>query len=276
MMPSHRQAARPPFAPLQPTAGAEHHAPLVYREFAPAPPLTGHVYCYWALQTNPSARAPLDYRIVADGCVDLFIDCAGFDRLTVAGTAASATVVAIAPGAAYFGIRFLPGRFTRLFPLPLKELAGTMVACRDVWGSRLDEWQARLLAAGSTRARVRVADDFLVRRLAAPGAPDDRRLVATLDTIYRHGGNLRLDRHAAHGVSPRQLRRLFAHHVGISPKTFARVVRFQSALRDLRQAPASDWAQRCLDFGYYDQAHFIHEFNTFYGISPSRIAAFPD
>ena len=71
-------------------------------------------------------------------------------------------------------------------------------------------------------------------------------------------------------VSSRQLERLFDERVGLPPKLFLRVVRFQEVLRGLRQETgATTWAQRAAEHGFYDQAHFIRDFKTFVGESPA-------
>jgi AraC-like DNA-binding protein len=179
-----------------------------------------------------------------------------------------ATVVPITGGTVYFGIRFLPGRVTSILPVQLKAISVQMIAASDLWGNRLERLEADLFVAPSMSARLRIADAFIQQQLQTTGRTPDPRITTTLDTIYHHRGQLRLDKGAAHAVSPRQLRRLFDRHIGIRPKSFARIVRFQSMLQTMLRVPEREWGQRCLDFGYYDQAHFIHEFKTFSGQPP--------
>jgi methylphosphotriester-DNA--protein-cysteine methyltransferase len=102
--------------------------------------------------------------------------------------------------------------------------------------------------------------------LRSTGGTPDNRITTTLDTIYHQHGQLRFDDAAVHAVNPRELRRLFDRHIGISPKSFARIVRFQSMLQTMLRDPEREWGQRCLDFGYYDQAHFIHDFKRHFAI----------
>ena len=79
----------------------------------------------------------------------------------------------------------------------------------------------------------------------------------------------------AANVSPRQLERLFHERVGVSPKQFVRIVRFQEVLRATRSGRDSGWATVALEHGFYDQAHFINDFKTFVGRTPGewRISA---
>lgn len=244
------------------------NSPVVYREIAPPDALKPHVYCFWVLRNQTSRQTRVNYRIVADGCVDLFINCSTFEGLFIAGTARSSAVVPINGQAVYFGIRFLPGRFSFFFRRPLKDLSDRMVACTDVWGRRLERLESRLFSASSMQARMEIAESFLLRRLAAVQDTPGKRFLTAVDNIFQHQGHLRLDGDFTLGLSPRQLRRLFDRHIGVSPKSLARIVRFQSVLRTMMQVPEKEWGQRCLDFGYYDQAHFIREFKAFSGLTP--------
>ncbi len=72
------------------------------------------------------------------------------------------------------------------------------------------------------------------------------------------------------GLSARQVERLFDERVGLSPKFFLRVVRFQEVLRGIRhETNATTWAARAAAHGFYDQAHFIRDFKAFVGEPPS-------
>ena len=71
------------------------------------------------------------------------------------------------------------------------------------------------------------------------------------------------------GLSARQVERLFDERIGLSPKFFLRVVRFQEVLRGIREETnGATWAARAAEHGFYDQAHFIRDFKAFVGESP--------
>jgi AraC-like DNA-binding protein len=70
------------------------------------------------------------------------------------------------------------------------------------------------------------------------------------------------------GVSTRQVERLFARHLGVAPKTVARVVRFQAALRALMRDPGCPLADVAAAAGYFDQAHFVRDFRRMTGGVP--------
>ena len=75
------------------------------------------------------------------------------------------------------------------------------------------------------------------------------------------------------GLSQRRFIELFRDQIGLTPKAFCRVRRFQRVLESVHRKPAVDWAQVALDGGYYDQAHFIHDFQNFSGMTPAMYLA---
>jgi AraC-like DNA-binding protein len=134
-------------------------------------------------------------------------------------------------------------------------------------GRALEE---RLLEAPTARERIRLVEAELLRRLAPP---PDRTVPAIADHILRRGGATSVARlSAACGFTRQHLARKFRHALGVSPKLFCRLVRFQNALTRAVTSPPDSWAAAALELGYYDQAHLIAEFKEFTGFTP---AAFP-
>lgn len=260
------------YRPIQPGVHHSGDPRLRYSEFLPSATLRHDVYCYWTLRSTEKLEEPFAYRIVSDGCLDLFMNCRDFDGLTIAGTADSATVVLLSGEVHFFGIRFLPGRFRHFFDLPLKEIVNQMLPLREVLRISLNQFESQLFAAGSDSQRIVIAETHLLNQLIKNSATPDPRMTAMLTKIYQHNGWLSIEKHLSDGISVRQLRRLFDAHFGVSPKTFARIVRFQAMLQVMRQSPKSEWGKRCYDVGYYDQPHFIREFKALFGLSPSEIS----
>lgn len=256
------------YRPIQPAVGSDPVSAMRYKEYWPSDALKPYVYCYWELWSEADIHSTLVYRVVSDGCIDLFMNCATSEGFIIAGAANRAACVDITGKDQYFGMRFLPGCFFLFFPTELKDLANKMVLFRDMWGNRQREFEERLFAAQTSLERIDISESYLLKQLVArKGAPDDR-FWKTLQRIYQHRGHLSFETNPANVISPRQLRRLFDRYIGIPPKAFARVVRFQNILRAMQHAGRKDWSDLYLDFGYYDQAHFIHEFNDLCGLPP--------
>ncbi|WP_197076901.1 helix-turn-helix domain-containing protein [Hymenobacter terrenus] len=251
------------YRPLQPDAAS---GLLRYREYAPAAALLPWVHCYWTLA---AASFPAQYAVVADGCVDLILNCAFPYDAWVAGSAATAFRVDLPTGSNYFGVRLLPGTFTRLFACSADEVANTLAPAELVLGPVIRHWAERMQLAADPSQRLTLTDAWLQEQLAASGAPAlDAPLARALYHVLISRGNARIEHAVADWVGPRQLRRLFARHIGLAPKVFARIVRFQAALDTLRPATPPDWAGAVEAAGYFDQPHLLREFRQFYGRRP--------
>jgi AraC-like DNA-binding protein len=75
------------------------------------------------------------------------------------------------------------------------------------------------------------------------------------------------------GLSPKRFIQVFRDQTGFTPKVFCRIRRFQQALDRIAGVKTVDWANVALDCGYFDQAHFIHDFRAFSGINPTTYLA---
>jgi AraC-like DNA-binding protein len=159
--------------------------------------------------------------------------------------------------------------------VPASEMAGRIVALEDLWGDvAVRRLCARLGDERDTAAAAAVLESAIAERVASGngnGNGNGRRparaqlaLVAadrlTSGSVYAVAGEL--------GVSERHLRRVFRETVGVSPKAFARIARFQRALGAARGDARAGWADIAAAAGYYDQAHLIAEFRAIAGVTP--------
>ena len=156
-----------------------------------------------------------------------------------------------------------------VFGTPMHELAGRAVPLEALLGAHAPLLVERLHDAAAAHAQFALLDDVLTRRLAEATEPPPeiawswRRLV---DSAGRLGvGRLS----EVTGWSRKRLASAFREHVGLTPKTFARVLRFGRTV-DLIRGDRRDWGRLALDCGYYDQAHFNRDFRAFAGVTPSE------
>lgn len=168
------------------------------------------------------------------------------------------------------GATLAPGALHRLLPCAQHRLAEHILDLESVWGVWTRECADRLDAARSAAERLAAFEralDALIPPEATSSTTSLDRVVAAFDA---GGGLASIDRLAlALGISRRQFERRFHEHVGLPPRLFGRIVRFQRAFRALGTARGADVAARC---GYVDQAHMIHEMRRFAGTSPTRLA----
>ena len=151
---------------------------------------------------------------------------------------------------------------------PASELAGRIVALRDLWEPDVAErLEARLAAATDARTAAAVLSAALSERLEVPRCPDTNIRLAR--TAARRLGSQSVTSVAKDlGVSERHLRRIFHEVVGLSPKAFFKLSRFERALAAGRHSVASAWTDIAAEAGYYDQAHLIKDFHSIAGSTP--------
>lgn len=168
------------------------------------------------------------------------------------------------------GVHFLPGGAFPFLRMPAAELHGLHVGLDEVWGGFARELRECLAAAPSVDARFDLLECALLRQLARPLA--HHPAVAYALREFRSSPGLGVARvRDATGLSERRFIELFRQQVGLTPKLYSRVRRFQSTLRRI-PAGAVDWADVALAGGYFDQAHLIHDFRAISGLSPGEYA----
>lgn len=246
--------------------------PLTPR-FARRPPgstLAPYVECYWALSAEQAA--PWKSRILPDGSNDLIIDLSAEPRPFVVGAMRRADVVPLSGRVDLLGVRFRPGGALPFLRVPLNQLTDKHVALDALWGGAADSL-ADAVAAAPPGDRVTVLERMLLAGLRQPRLDDDLILRAvTLMRRTRGGIGIRAAAQAL-GTGERRLERAFDLAVGLSPKRFARVLRFLGAVREIGRLAARPLAAVAFDSGYSDHPHFIREFKRLAGVTPAQFAA---
>jgi AraC-like DNA-binding protein len=161
---------------------------------------------------------------------------------------------------------------------PLADFTNRTVDLADVVGRSADLLIARLYDAASWETRFAILDEEIASRIdSARQLP--RPVTWAWQQLVRSGGCARITNLVRQiGWSERHFSVQFKDHVGLTPKVFARILRFNRAVRKLtgeHTATLTDIAQSC---GYFDQAHFTRDFRTFSGITPSALleSRFPE
>lgn len=257
------------YMPVQPTVrqAADH---VLYAEYLPAPALQNIIYCYWELKTDQPLDAPFYYRVVADGCIDIYFELSDPKENFVMGFCKNYTEFPLENEFHYVGIRFLPAMFPTIFEINASELSNRWEYL-DVVLPAISRFIAQEFDETMTPDQVTSAlDRYFVKFISGNLSETDSRLSNAVALILENYGVLDIQSDLDVGVSPRQLRRLFDYYIGDSAKTFSKVVRFQNILRAKPSQQSLRENKLFFDAGYYDQAHFIKEFKNLYGVTPSK------
>lgn len=172
------------------------------------------------------------------------------------------------------GIVFKPGGAGPFFPLPLTEIRNQRISLDALWGMESDFLREQLLQAETPRARFHTLECLMERKLHScfENVRKTRPFISyTVEQLGRTPGETCLDRlKEQSGYATTRFIKLFSSDVGLTPKQFYRVQRFQCILNTLFSRQQADWTDLALQSGYFDQAHFIHEFKSFTGITPGH------
>jgi AraC-like DNA-binding protein len=245
-----------------------------YAEYPPSAPSARVVDTFWILDGEGDGSPDA---ILPDGRLEIIFHygvpferhhAGGVERqgpALVAGQLLEPVVLSFTGRAGVAAIRLRPAAAGRLLRCEAAALTGRIVDL-DTVIEPPSGIQQRLAASCGDRERITILEEFL-SGLDAP-APDPAVEHAVAE-ILESAGRADLTAVATRaGISQRSLQRLFAEHVGVSPKHFARIARLQAALRHVRAGRAlADAALAC---GYYDQAHMALDFRQLAAVSPAR------
>lgn len=237
-----------------------------YREIKPSARLRRYVECYWW----QSREAPGEYVVLPDGCADILFSRRGGEPsgLTTVGLMTAPLRTQAGPVQSYFGVRFRPGMASAFVP-GAELLTDEIRSLDDLAGSAARRMFERLAESKSAEEMAGVMDEVL-RPLNPPDAGE---------RVLRQLASADLDEAISEsGLSVRHFRRLCVERAGVSPKYLSRILRFRKAaqrISQMRGLAQPSWADFAVACGYYDQAHFIREFQEFAGCTPGRFLQSP-
>jgi len=255
-----------------------------FYEYRPGPRLSEVVEKLWSLSDSPSHARE---QIVPSGTVELVINlhddefriydpsvagdgCRRFRGAIVSGCYSGPFGIDTREHAAVIGVHFHPGG-AGLLGVPASQIADAHVDLEDLWGRGATELRERLCASRDRRQRFRILEEVLSARLERVG--DGRRAVKAavgkLDQRRIEVGEVGRQL----GLSRRRFIEIFTEEVGMTPKRYARVRRFQRALSRAMDRRTPHWAELALECGYFDQAHLCRDWIEFTGLSPTAFVA---
>jgi AraC-like DNA-binding protein len=244
----------------------------------PAAPLSAFVANLWALSDAP---AHAKERIVPSGTLELVINlnedefriygadagapCRRFSGAIVSGAYDGFFVIDTAEHASVIGVHFKPSGALPFLGLPPGDLSRSHVDLEALWGASARQLREMLCGARTTAQRFQILESALVARLTRPVRQHPAVQLA-LEQLAR-GTSVR-DIVTQVALSHRRFIELFSAEVGITPKLFGRIQRFQRASALSRGQAVLDWSNLAAECGYFDQSHLIRDFTAFSGFSP--------
>lgn len=252
----------------------------MYQLRAPASSLQKFIEHYWFVRHDGSTPVDLRVEVFVDARADLIFNFgAPYLRSVIGGSSAlhvhsnldAQRLVPIRISqrglVRVSGVRFRLGGLGAFAHGQLRDWTGLTPEPRQVLGNGAVVLEKQLHDTADLDEQANRLDAFFLERLAEGGSYDVFRRI--LDELVSSDAGARVHEFATTTrVSHRQVERLFAKHLGIAPKTVARVLRFQTTLMALMRDPACPLAELAARAGYFDQAHFIKDFKRMSGGVP--------
>jgi len=240
----------------------------IYQEQPPCPQLRPYVDCYWASTTH-TQRAPREHRVLPDGCIDFIFDLSsradGAGKIV--GTMTKPLLFRSSSPVRFVAIRFRPGGAAPFLDFACDEITDSQCQLPRRW--RALSLGERLQELVSIPQQMRMLEATLLRQLGQTTPLDARVRVAVSRVAH---GQPRIATLANElGLSRQHLNRLFRQHVGVGPKTFGRVMRLQTLLKEAKRCDRPNWAAIAASMGYSDQAHFVTDCRALTGLTPTQL-----
>ncbi|HYG38225.1 MAG TPA: DUF6597 domain-containing transcriptional factor [Cytophagales bacterium] len=253
----------------------------------PHPLLKGYVSKMWVFESN--GRVPVEDMklIVPNGMVKLtipfkngvsaqnkeFFQLSKESSIILIGIGDIPTKIELeydAPSG-NIGIEFSPLGAYRIFQVKQSELRNKVFLLEDVFGKPAKELREIIANTESVEGKIQIIESYLIKLLKR--SQNDAILDYCINEINASKGLIAID-HLAHktGYSNRWIYEKFIEKVGISPKSFSSVIRFMQFYEQWAKNPDYNLLKDNLYNFFYDQAHFIKEFNRFTGLSPLKFA----
>lgn len=165
-------------------------------------------------------------------------------------------------------VYFTETGFSHFTALPVQELFNLSVSLEDIFDKqRIEEVKEQLATAATDHQRIKIVEQFLLSQLKE--IQTDQLIVEAVKLIYQSKGTIRIrELNEKLLISQSPFEKRFRKVVGVSPKKFASIVRFNAVLDELNQA--TSLTDLCYAHRFFDQAHFIKDFKQFTGETPEK------
>jgi len=258
----------------------------MYLSYRPGPPLNEFVDYFWLIEGGQTQRLE---NILPSGTIELVVNLKDnaihihdreqpeqyvrYSGAVFSGTYSRSFVCNGLQHEAILGVHFKAGGAFPFLGIQANELTNAHANLGDLWGRTGLELRERLCNAVTPQQRFRITEEALLGRLHY----DTTRQLLLNDALkmFAMGGTGALVRNVSRelGFSQRRFIQMFSSQVGLTPKIFCRVQRFQQARVLAERFDVPDWARLALTCGYFDQSHLINDFREFSGSTPGIYSA---
>lgn len=254
-----------------------------YDEILPSPHLRKYIKCFWVLAQIDDSFPNSSETVLPDGLMEIVFNLADRFRRYYSNGKIEIQPTAIMVGQMrqaiqieplgkinLFGVRFQTIGAYHFFKFSMDELTDKIERLDSICDVDDRYLEEQINEALTTQERIAIIEKFLTK-IIAKGKSVNKATEVAIGKIIQNSGLVSVNGIAKEvGISQRQLERHFLQKVGVSPKFFSRIIRLKNVLSALQSQQNQNLSDLALSFGYYDHAHFTHEFKEFAGKSPGE------
>lgn len=259
-----------------------------YQQIYPTEPLRKYVRYFWTLEDDSLCFSEKTFKIMSDGLAGLILvenkksflntDNQELPQLFLYGQTTQHTEHKAIKNFRNIGVYFQPTALKSIFGIDADELTNQHIDINELIKTNITD---QLLNTATAEQRIELLSSFLMQQ--AEQRKSENEKVSFASEQLQKGVSLPTIQNELN-ISERSLERYFKQHIGISPKLYARINRFQSALESLRRTDFETLTDIAYQNNYFDQSHFIRDFKEFAGTSPKhfilhaneQVANFPE
>jgi AraC-like DNA-binding protein len=257
---------------------------MIYKTYQPGSPLSQFIDFLWYWEEeNPTESQSC---ILPIGSVELVVDlnedniplfdlhhqtqCGSTKGVRICGVHSQGFIIIRNRNCSIMGVHFKPGGSAAFLKMPVGELCNQILSLETLWEDA-GELRDCLRFRTTTATRFQALEQFLLQYLRPWDLHPAVDFALSQFERFPHAPVSTVTEQL--GLSPRYFNQLFRDEVGLTPKLFCRVRRFQQVLRLVAGKQQIDWLDIALTCGYFDQAHLIHDFRHFAACTPTEYVA---
>jgi AraC-like DNA-binding protein len=254
----------------------------MFKFYEPSRVLAPFIKQYWALDIDKKENTPQKQTIIPNGLMEIMFHYGDVVDYILPNKTASIKSQCILCGQksifydiyttgkiGIFSAILKPEGAMMFFDIPISEIYNETVSIQEIFTKDGETLQDKIIDSKTNEERISIFESFLSKKIIEKKLYDHRRMAACLDKIK--AGTVKAsvkDLAECACLSTKQFQRRFNEHIGILPKEYLRVVRFQNAIHKKHLDPELSLTKLSYDCGYYDQSHFIRDFKMFSGMTP--------
>ena len=168
----------------------------------------------------------------------------------------------------FISVRFRAGAFRHFCPNSSTEFIDAFISIDEFWGMKGMVLQEKLMLTNDAAGKIKIIEQYLMR-LLLENQKMDRYVDAAVNLLLYNYQRVNINELSQlFFVSPRQMERKLKIAVGVSPKGFQKISRFEALIKKLLLLRETKYLKRAMDYGYYDQSHFLKDCKKYLGETP--------